>query len=125
MHKALVNHLGGLNLPRKSVVRLTDCPDMTLDVYHGRKTTTQQQQLSLCCLPIICLETVLRIGCWNYKRENTLPKVSNPMKFSYAISLKPEDVAGINFGRDLLRLLPEISLKSIKWEEKISSRNII
>ena len=25
------------------MVRLTDCPDMTLDVYHGRKTTTQQQ----------------------------------------------------------------------------------
>ena len=26
-------------LPRKSVVRLTDRPDMTLDVYRGRKTT--------------------------------------------------------------------------------------
>ena len=36
--------LGGLNLPRKSVVRLTDRPDMTLDVYRGRKTTIQQQQ---------------------------------------------------------------------------------
>ena len=24
--------------------RLTDRPDMTLDVYHGRKTTIQQQQ---------------------------------------------------------------------------------
>ena len=23
------------------MVRLTDCPDMTLDVYRGRKTTTQ------------------------------------------------------------------------------------
>ena len=31
--------LGGLSLPRKSVVRLTDRPDMTLDVYRGRKTT--------------------------------------------------------------------------------------
>ena len=41
MHKVLVNHLGGLSLPRKSVVRLTDRPDMTLDVYHGRKTTMQ------------------------------------------------------------------------------------
>ena len=30
------------NLPRKSVVRLTDRPDMTLDVYRGRKTTIQQ-----------------------------------------------------------------------------------
>ena len=25
------------------MVRLTDRPDMTLDVYRGRKTTTQQQ----------------------------------------------------------------------------------
>ena len=44
MHEVLVNRLGGLSLPRKSVVRLTDRPDMTLDVYHGRKTTVQQQQ---------------------------------------------------------------------------------
>ena len=40
MHEVLVNRLGGLSLPRKSVVRLTDRPDMTLDVYRGR----QQQQ---------------------------------------------------------------------------------
>ena len=43
MHEVLVNRLGGLSLPRKSVVRLTDLPDMTLDVYRGRKTATQQQ----------------------------------------------------------------------------------
>ena len=42
MHEVLVNRLGGLSLPRKSVVRLTDRPDMTLDVYRGRKTTKQQ-----------------------------------------------------------------------------------
>ena len=41
MHEVLVNRLGGLSLPRKSVVRLTDRPDMTLDVYRGRKTTQQ------------------------------------------------------------------------------------
>ena len=35
----MVNRLGGLSLPRKSVVRLTDRPNMTLDVYRGRKTT--------------------------------------------------------------------------------------
>ena len=46
MHEVLVTRLGGLSLPRKSVVRLTDRPDMTLDVYHGRKTTMQQQQQS-------------------------------------------------------------------------------
>ena len=47
VHKVLVNRLGGLNLTRKSVVRLTDRPDMTLDVYRGRKTTNQRQQLCL------------------------------------------------------------------------------
>ena len=43
MHEVLVNRLGGLSLPRKSVVRLPDRPDMTLDVYRGRKTTIRQQ----------------------------------------------------------------------------------
>ena len=42
VHEVLVKRLGGLSLPRKSVVRLTDRPDMTLDGYHGRKTTIQQ-----------------------------------------------------------------------------------
>ena len=42
MHEVLVNRLGGLSLPRKSVARLTDRPDMTLDVYRGRKTTIKQ-----------------------------------------------------------------------------------
>ena len=45
MHEVLVNRLGGLSLPRKSVVRLTDRPDMTLDVYRGRKTTIQPTNL--------------------------------------------------------------------------------
>ena len=40
MYEVLVNRLGGLSLPRKSGVRLTDRPDMTLDV--GRKTTQPQ-----------------------------------------------------------------------------------
>ena len=38
MLEVLVNRLGGLSLPGKSVVRLTDRPDMTFDVYRGRKT---------------------------------------------------------------------------------------
>ena len=46
MHEVLVNRLGGLSLPRKSVVRLTDRPNMTLDVYRGRKTTNQRMSLS-------------------------------------------------------------------------------
>ena len=54
VHEVLNNRLGGLSLSRKSVVRLTDRPDMTLDVYRGRKTTIQQQQLpdsSLLAIP--------------------------------------------------------------------------
>ena len=49
MHEVLVNRLGGLCLPRKSVVRLTDRPDMTLDVYRGRKTTIHQYYMHLVC----------------------------------------------------------------------------
>ena len=52
MHQVLVNRLGGVSLPRKSLVRLTDHLDMTLDVYCGRKTTTQQQQ-GLTVLPVL------------------------------------------------------------------------
>ena len=50
VHEVLVSRLGGLSLPRKSVVRLTDRPDMTLDVYRGRKTTIQQQSLIITTL---------------------------------------------------------------------------
>ena len=49
MHEVLVNRVGGLSLPRKSVVRLTDRPDMTLDVYRGRKTTIQHQIMAKNC----------------------------------------------------------------------------
>ena len=53
MHEVLVDRLGGLSLPRQSVVRLTDRPDMTLDVYRGRKTTIQQQQITITLLSYI------------------------------------------------------------------------
>ena len=53
VHEVLVNRLGGLSLPRKSVVKLTDRPDMTLDVYRGRKTTIQQQQQEI-SLDLMC-----------------------------------------------------------------------
>ena len=55
VHEVLVNRLGGLSLPRKSVVRLTDRPDMTLDVYRGRKTTIQPtNQPSDLTMQIVC-----------------------------------------------------------------------
>ena len=49
MHEVLVNLFGGLSLPRKSVIRLTDRPDMTLDVYRGRKTTIQHKNEWMIC----------------------------------------------------------------------------
>ena len=41
-------------MPRKSVVRLTDRPDMTLYVYRGRKTTTATTTTNLYMLSQIC-----------------------------------------------------------------------
>ena len=34
VHEVMVNRLEGLSLPRKSIVRYTDRPDMTIDVYR-------------------------------------------------------------------------------------------
>ena len=34
MNEVLVNRLGGLSMPRKAVVWLTDIPDMTIGVYR-------------------------------------------------------------------------------------------
>ena len=45
----LVNCLGGVSLPKNSAVRLTDYPNMTVDVYHGGKankhTHTQASEI--------------------------------------------------------------------------------
>ena len=54
MQEVLVNRLGGLSLPRKSVARLTDHSDMTLDVYPGRKTTTIYLLSATCCVKCVC-----------------------------------------------------------------------
>ena len=58
VHEVLVNRLGGLSLPRKSVVRLTDRPDMTLDVYRGRKTTNQQLSSRKCIDALVLGKTM-------------------------------------------------------------------
>ena len=44
MQEVLVNRLGGLSLPRKNVVRLTDHPELTIAIYHGHKVTKLQRQ---------------------------------------------------------------------------------
>ena len=67
MHEVLVNRLGRLSLPRKSVVRLTDRPDVTLDVYRGRKTTMQQQQSLSLSLGVLGSDVVqLTVVCYCY-----------------------------------------------------------
>ena len=43
VHLVLVNHLG-LSLPRNSVIRSPDHPNVTIAIYCGRKETTQQQK---------------------------------------------------------------------------------
>ena len=46
MHEVLVNHLGGLSLPRKSVVRLTDRPDMfTVDIKQQHNNNKNQKRI--------------------------------------------------------------------------------
>ena len=55
VHEVQVNRLGVLSLPRKSVVRLIDRPDMTLDAYRGRKKATQQQHQPYMDIVIIFL----------------------------------------------------------------------
>ena len=46
MHEVLVNRLGVLSLPRKSVVRLTYRPDMTLMFTVDVKQQQQQQSFA-------------------------------------------------------------------------------
>ena len=50
MHLILVDHKGGLSLPRNSAVRFNDHPDMTIAVHLGCKATNQQQSKIWDCL---------------------------------------------------------------------------
>ena len=47
VHEMLVNRLGCLSLPRKSVVKLTDRPDFTVDVEQQYNNNTVVQFLFL------------------------------------------------------------------------------
>ena len=73
MHEVLVNRLGGLSLPRKSVVRLTDRPDMTLDVYRGRKTTIQYNTMCMVYTGY-CGTSEIEHGLCTYMVNNSLAK---------------------------------------------------
>ena len=64
VHEVLVNHFGGLSLPRKSVVRLTDRPHMTLDVYHGvKQQINNNQQHGLIITEIGNGKALIRLYC--------------------------------------------------------------
>ena len=66
VHEILVNRLGGLSLPKKSAVRLTDRPDMTLDVYRARKTTKQRQQCFTRTKAVASLASVVFVSLLHY-----------------------------------------------------------
>ena len=74
MHKVLVNRLGGLSLTRKSVVRLTDRPDMASDVYSvdvkQQNNNKKQQQLfgEDVVVEEVCVCGVVERG-WSYIRK--------------------------------------------------------
>ena len=89
MHEVLVNRLGGLSLPRKSVVRLIDRPDMTLDVYRGRKTTMQQlSSRAQCDLDIQASDKTLVLVSSSCRNDNLC---QNTLKSHHA---------GLSYGSD-------------------------
>ena len=89
MHEVLVNRLGGLSLPMKSVVRLIDRPDMTLDVYRGRKTTMQCNwtKLKSSHLPwsLSACTRIYRLANREVVRRRDLGFKSDPKKTDLAI----------------------------------------
>ena len=66
MHEVLVNRLGGLNLPRKSVVRLSDRPDMTLVVFQVIISTVKTKSFQKDHLDKVGTEISLLFRNWVY-----------------------------------------------------------
>ena len=79
VHKELVNRLGGLSLPRKSAGKLNDRPDMTIDVYHGRKnnniTLTPDKDLQN--------DSQTNIHSKNVRRHDSSPNNKHPQSVSH------------------------------------------
>ena len=110
MHEVLVNCLGGLSLPRKSVVRLTDRPDMTLDVYRGRKATTTTKQQPDYKLKFFSTETL------NFLKQITIFISFNPIalrkaKIVYNFGLSECNRVNSEFGVDLITLFLKYTVK--------------
>ena len=77
VHKVLVNHLWGLSLPRKSVVKSTDLPDMTLAVYRGCKTTKHHNNTNYQMKICTCILQDVPIWPTSVLPTPTSPTVSN------------------------------------------------
>ena len=82
MHEVLVNRLGGLSLPRKSVVRLTDRPNMNLAVYNN--TTTKHIRVSFEVLTETGRRVVVKT--YGYTNECISSKMTNAKSFLPMIS---------------------------------------
>ena len=104
MHEVLVNRLGGLSLPRKSVVRLTDRPDMTLDVYRGRKTTMQQQQQ--------------KILMWSVRRKMHITAYNVTCILHLKISFSKVTVKTLNIGTSRLTTVVVLNIKQFNFTMK-------
>ena len=103
MHEVLVNPLGGLHLPRKSVVRLTDRPDMTLDVYRGRKTIQQQQQAVVRYWPKYVHKVLVNCLGLSLPREIVVrltgPEVIKPFSCSTQLSMEFQMFISVKISR--------------------------
>ena len=124
MHEVLVNRLGGLSLPRKSVVRLTDRPDMTLDVYRGRKTIMQQQQQIITYFMLRSLDTEANKF---YDRTNRLYDAALLTRCHTQYALRPVIDSKINHIRHFIKIpfinkgMDFIDLPSIFRDKSVQS----
>ena len=64
------------------MARLTDRPDMTLDVYRGRKTTMQQNQL-VSGRPTPRRPVFVLIACWCVKMAQPTLSTNSLYLFKY------------------------------------------
>ena len=69
------------------MVRLTDRPDMTLDVYRGRKTTMQQQE-AICMLVIMANKHIMQRKVKTHLYVGTEPQAPEPRAIKQYVLFK-------------------------------------
>ena len=74
------------------MVRLTDRPDMTLDVYRGRKTTIQQQYFQAFSGLLVFIKPIFKKVplVISHKKSSIIPKMSCTFlnEHSYALNTR-------------------------------------